>query len=70
MHRLQRSPKLALNSLEMSETMLIEFYAPDYLYKVVLRSPRVALQRFPNLALNPLERSETKLIEFYTPDYL
>ncbi len=37
-HRLQRFPNLALNSLERLETMLIEFHAPDYLYKVVLRS--------------------------------
>ncbi len=39
-HRLKRFPKLALNPLERSETMLIEFYAPDYPHKVVLRSPR------------------------------
>ena len=37
-HRLQRFPNFALNPLERLETMLIEFYAPDYLYKVVLRS--------------------------------
>ncbi len=35
LHRLQRFPSLALNSLERSETMLTEFYAPDYLYKLL-----------------------------------
>ncbi len=31
MHRLQKFPNLALNPMERSETMPIEFYAPNNL---------------------------------------
>ena len=49
-------PDLALNPMERSETMPIEFYTPDYLNKVVSRRPR-GLHRLlmsPDLALNPM----------------
>ncbi len=39
LHRLQMSPNVALNPMERFETMPIEFYAPNYLYKVILRPP-------------------------------
>ena len=41
LHRLQMSPDLALNPMEKLDIMPIEFYASDYLHKVVLRYPRV-----------------------------
>ena len=37
LHRLQMFPDLALNPMERSGTMIFEFYAPNYLYKVFLR---------------------------------
>ena len=39
LHRLQMSPNVTLNPMERWETMTIEFYAPNYLYKVILRHP-------------------------------
>ncbi len=37
--RLQMSPDVALNPMERLETMPIEFYTPNYQYKVILRPP-------------------------------
>ncbi len=72
LHRLQMSPDVALNPMERSETMPIEFYAPNYLCKVIFEASTYLhrLQMSPDVALNPMERSETMSIEFYAPNDL